>query len=51
MTLEESYASQSFNLKHQPFIHPDGEVVSLRALPATPLLFVSVYSSSSLLFT
>ncbi|VDK39535.1 unnamed protein product [Taenia asiatica] len=47
VTLEEGYSCQSFHLRNQSFVHPDGEVVGLTALPAAPLLFVSVYSSIS----
>ncbi|KAL5105285.1 EARP and GARP complex-interacting protein 1 [Taenia crassiceps] len=47
VTLEEGYSCQSFHLRSQSFIHPDGEVVGLTVLPAAPLLFVSVYSSIS----
>nr|CDS20980.1 protein tssc1 [Echinococcus granulosus] len=47
VTLEEGYSCQSLHLRSQSFIHPDGEVVGLTALPAAPLLFVSVYSSIS----
>ncbi|VDN97853.1 unnamed protein product [Rodentolepis nana] len=47
VTLEEAFSCQSFHFKCQSFIHPDGEVVSLTAMPAAPLLFVSIYSSVS----
>ncbi|VDD76406.1 unnamed protein product [Mesocestoides corti] len=47
ITLEDGDVCQSFCLKSQSFIHPDGEVVGLTVLPAAPLLFVSVYSSIS----
>ncbi|VDL59791.1 unnamed protein product [Hymenolepis diminuta] len=47
ITVEEAFSCQAFRLKCQSFIHPDGEVVSLTAIPAAPLLFVSIYSSIS----